>query len=114
MTRIPWRIRLAAPAETDFRRIIGYTEEQFGARQAAVYRALIRDALVTLEHGPDIPGSVARDDIHAGLRTYHIARRGKRARHFILYRAGDGHIIDVIRILHDAMDLARHVPGDAD
>ncbi|MDI7774681.1 type II toxin-antitoxin system RelE/ParE family toxin [Asticcacaulis sp. EMRT-3] len=114
MTNIIWRIRFTAPAEIDFRRIIGYTEEQFGVRQAAGYRKLIRDALVALQHGPNIPGSAMRDEIHTGLRTYHIARRGKRARHFILYRASDDHIIEVIRILHDAMDLARHLPRDVD
>jgi toxin ParE1/3/4 len=29
-----------------------------------------------------------------------------------MYRAGEGNVIDVIRILHDAMDLARHIPPD--
>jgi toxin ParE1/3/4 len=29
-----------------------------------------------------------------------------------MYRARHGNLIDVVRILHDAMDFARHIPPD--
>lgn len=29
-----------------------------------------------------------------------------------MYRAAAGQVIEVLRILHDAMDLARHIPPD--
>jgi hypothetical protein len=41
----------------------------------------------------------------------HVGRRG---RHGILFRVGDEQVraIDVPRVLHDAVDLARQVSGD--
>jgi plasmid stabilization system protein ParE len=29
----------------------------------------------------------------------------------LVYRVADGSRLEVIRILHDAMDLTRHIPG---
>jgi toxin ParE1/3/4 len=63
-------------------------------------------------NGPDVPGSAARDEIQEGLRTLHVARQGRCGRHFIMYRAADGSVIEVARILHEAMDLARHIPPE--
>jgi toxin ParE1/3/4 len=109
-----WRIRLGAEAEKDFARILGYTQDTFGPRQAEIYQATILEALESLGFGPDVPGSIARDEIRPHLRSLHVARRGHRGRHLILYRSGHGRLIEVIRILHDAMDLARHIPPDSD
>jgi toxin ParE1/3/4 len=58
-------------------------------------------------------GSKARDDIFPGVRTLHVARQGYNARHFIIFRGGAGQSIEVLRLLHDSMELARHLP-DAD
>lgn len=52
-----------------------------------------------------------------GARVYHLAfsrsrmsRPGvKEPRHLLLYRHS-GDVVEVARILHDAEDLARHVP----
>jgi toxin ParE1/3/4 len=110
LTSALWRIRLGEEAEKDFVRILGYTRETFGARQADIYRATLLDALAALEAGPDVRGSTARKEILPNLRTLHVARAGRRGRHFIMYRAGEGQVIEVLRILHDAMDLARHIP----
>jgi toxin ParE1/3/4 len=112
LTEPSWRIRLGAEAEKDFARILKYTRDTFGEQQTDVYRVTLLDALAALTSGPEMPGSTARDEILAGLRTLHVARKGRRGRHFIMYRAGQGHVIEVVRILHDAMDLERHVPPD--
>jgi hypothetical protein len=40
-------------------------------------------AIAELANGPDIAGSEVRNDIMAGLRTLHIARHGRRGRHFL-------------------------------
>ena len=111
MTIEVWRIRLGREAERDFSAILRYTADNFGGRQAGLYKTLLIDALAALGDGPDIPGSAARDEIAPGLRTLHVSRRGRPGRHFILYRAGQGRVVEILRILHDAMDLARHVPG---
>ena len=105
-----WRVRLGPTAERDFAGIIAYTVETFGARQAKVYHTTLMRALTALNAGPSILGSVSRDEIDEGLRSLHVARKGRRGRHLILYRAAPDRVIEVARILHDAMDLARHIP----
>jgi toxin ParE1/3/4 len=103
-----WRIRLSAAAERDFLGIIEWTAETFGIRQAKTYRLTLMLALAALHQGPDLPDSEPRDEIRPGLRSIHVARRGRRGRHFILYRTADADRIEVVRILHDSMDISRH------
>jgi toxin ParE1/3/4 len=114
LTPARWRIRLGTEAEKDFVRILKYTRDTFGRRQVDVYRTTLLDALAALDAGPDVPESIRREDIRPNLRTLHVARLGRRGRHFIMYRAAQDHVIEVVRILHDAMDLARHLPPDSD
>jgi toxin ParE1/3/4 len=112
LTQTRWRIRLGSEAEKDFARILKYTKDKFGQQQLDAYKVTLVEALTALEAGADLLGSVARDEIRPNLRTLHVARKGRRGRHFILYRASQNNMIDVIRILHDQMDLARHIPPD--
>ena len=35
---------------------------------------------------------------------------GRKGRHLVVFRMADGQAIDVIRLLHDSMDLAKHLP----
>ncbi|MEI9987232.1 MAG: type II toxin-antitoxin system ParD family antitoxin [Aliidongia sp.] len=112
MTGVRWGIRLGAVAEADFARILEYTSDTFGQRQSDLYRNLIQEALAALAAGPEVPGSIARDDIRPGLCSLHVARRGRRGRHLIIYRTAPGNLILVLRILHDSMDFPRHAPLD--
>jgi toxin ParE1/3/4 len=105
-----WRVRLGAVAEVDFANIVKWTTANFGARQAAIYRDTLVQAISELAKGPDVPGSRARNEIMPGLRMLHVARHGRRGRHFLLFRAIEGRIIEIGRILHDQMDLKRHLP----
>ena len=113
MTKSYWRVRLGAEAEKDFVRILKYTADTFGERQATIYQTTLIDALTALHSGPDVPASASRDEILPGLRSLHVARQGHRGRHFIMYRALGGEVIEVVRILHDAMDLACHIPSES-
>jgi toxin ParE1/3/4 len=88
------------------------SSDTFGAPQADIYQVTLINALAAPDSGPDMPGSVARDEILPGLSSLHVARLGRRGRHFIMYRAAPGQVIEVVRVLHDAMDLARHIPPD--
>lgn len=110
-----WRVRLAAAAEADFENILLWTEEQFGAQQARIYAKTLALALEALTAGPGASGARRRDDIGKGIYTLHVARRGRKGRHFVVFRIGRderGDIIDVLRLLHDAMDLPRHMSTD--
>jgi toxin ParE1/3/4 len=114
MTARKWRVRLSALAELDFANIVAWTSENFGAQQAATYRDTLVRAIGELADGPDVAGSKARNDILPGLRVLHVARHGRRGRHFLLYRLREGRIIEIGRILHDQMDLQRHVQFPTD
>jgi len=108
-----WRVRLGAVAELDFANILRWTTDNFGARQARVYRDTLLRAIGELAHGPDVAGSKARDEIMPGLRTLHVARGGRRGRHLLVYRVVAGRI-EIGRILHDQMELRRHLPPPID
>ena len=110
-----WRVRLTTSAETDFQDILRWTSERFGEPQANTYADTLSEAIEALTAGPNIAGARQRDDIAEGLMGLHVARGGRKGRHFVLYRVGgDGEPfqIDVLRLLHDAMDLPRHLETD--
>jgi toxin ParE1/3/4 len=110
-----WPVRLAAAAENVFRRILAWTLENFGEMQARNYAETISATLEALVDGPTILGARTRPDIGRGISSIHVARHGRRGRHFVLFRAGrheNRDVIDVLRILHDSMDLQRHLPPE--
>ena len=110
-----WTVRLGGAAEADFEAIVVWTVEQFGDVQAGVYAQTLSTAVQALTAGPVQPGVKARPEIGRDLFTLHVARYGRKGRHFVLFRADADPAhrqIDVLRILHDSMDLARHVPSD--
>ena len=108
-----WTVRLTAAAEADFEEILRWTMDQFGEAQARIYAETISEALNDLAAGPTIVGARKRDDILKGIFTRHVARKGRKGRHFVMFRIGrapDREVIEVLRLLHDAMDLQRHLP----
>ena len=112
-----WTVRLTATAEADSRNIIDWTLEQFGDKQTLIYADMITAALEALSDGPTTVGVKERPEIGKGLFTLHAARGNRRGRHFVLFRVPDKgrtRTIEVLRLLHDAMDLERHVPGERD
>jgi toxin ParE1/3/4 len=101
------RLAISAAARRDIRRALDYSARQWGAGQRQRYRALIGDGLKALLDDPNHPASRARDEIFPGVRSYHIAKPGRPGRHLIVYRIGPDRDVQVIRVLHDAMDLER-------
>ncbi|MDD3609793.1 MAG: type II toxin-antitoxin system RelE/ParE family toxin [Halothiobacillaceae bacterium] len=104
-----WTVRLARQAEQDIEAILAWTADQFSPQQAEVYAETLTQAIEALFEGPGLLGARRRDDILPGVFVLHIARGGRRGRHFIVFRPTDGHCIDVLRVLHDGMDLMRHL-----
>jgi toxin ParE1/3/4 len=109
-----WRVRLSAAAELDFANILKWTIENFGRRQSRAYRDTLVQAIGDLADGPDVAGSKARDEIMRDVRTLHVARHGRRGRHFLMYRIAPGRTVEILRILHDSTDLQRRLPSDGD
>jgi toxin ParE1/3/4 len=109
-----WRVRLAEQAELDLLGITLWTVENFGAQQAQAYAQTLWLAIEALHDGPEILGATVRDDLGLGVRTLHVARQGRKGRHFVVFRAVPEQTIEVLRLLHDSMDLPRHLPAAND
>jgi len=104
---------LTAAAEADFQEILRWTSVQFGQAQARVHAETLSVALNDLAAGPTVTGARERSDIAKGISTLHVARKGRKGRHFVMFRTGHDQgreVIEVLRLLHDAMDLQRHLP----
>lgn len=116
-SRRRWRVRLAAAAEADVRDIVLWTARRFGEAQARAYADTPSRAIRVLAEGPAVPGARRREDIANGIMALHVARGGRKGRHVVLYRVAapvSPPAIDVLRVLHDAMDLSRHVSETKD
>ena len=112
MSSTLWMVRLSAVAQDDYKQILRWSRDNFGQMQAQVYKATLDSALKDLCEGPEIIGVKSRNDIYPNLYTLHVERKGRKGRHFICLQACrvDGRqVIDIVRILHDAMDLRRHL-----
>ena len=116
MTVRRWAVVLSTAADGDFHEILRWTNEQFGSHQAAAYEKTLSDAIAALAEGPDIIGTRERTDVQQGLYTFHVARHGRSGRHFLLFHVPrlEEPVIEVLRVLHDGMDIARHLPPYGD
>jgi toxin ParE1/3/4 len=115
------RVILAPAALRDIREALKWSEDRFGRRTAARYRALLKQALHDIADDPLRPGSTERPELSSGARTYHLRFSRDRARasgavknprHFLVYRRRGEGAIEVARVLHDARDLEQHLPED--
>lgn len=117
-----FRYRLSEAAQGDVLEILAWTHERFGEAARLRYESLIVAALRDVASQPDRPGSLARPELGAGVRSWHLRQSREhtkpgvgivhRPRHFLVYRLQTGLVV-VGRVLHDAMELARHVDPDA-
>lgn len=117
----PVKARLSLEAEADLEQILQWSEWHFGRGAAIRYAELVIQALEDLEADPRRANVRLLPELELDLCSYHLANSRNRVagtrvetpRHFILYRrAGD--VLDVIRILHDSRDPARHLPAEPD
>ena len=105
-----WKIRLADRAAHDVEDILDWTFEQFGPLQLETYTEVINDALEALNAGPQLIDVCRRPELGDDIATLHVARHGHRGRHQLLFRVDETNgLIEILRILHDSMDLQRHL-----
>lgn len=91
--------RLSPLAEDDLEEIWIFTAGRWSVSQADHYHADIIDALEKLASGER---KGRNTDVRPGYLKYAIGR------HFVFYRATSSGI-DVIRILHQSMDVEQHL-----
>ncbi len=115
------RVVLAPAAEEDIVRILAWSHGHFGEQARLRYEALLTQALVDIAEDPERAGSVPREELAAGARTYplwHSRQRMAKSvgkvgtpRHFLLLRTNAKGQVEIGRVLHDSMDLASNLPN---
>ena len=91
--------RISAKAMDDLKAIGRYTEKNWGRDQRNKYLSMFDACFNTIADQPGI--GIACDFIRLGYRKHHSGR------HLIFYRQS-GEYIEIIRILHDSMDVENH------
>jgi toxin ParE1/3/4 len=114
------RVGLAPAAEEDIVRILAWSHEHFGEQARLRYEALLTQAIVDIAEDPERVGSVPREELAAGTRTYHLWHSRQRIaksvgkvgtlRHFLLLRTNAEGQVEIGRVLHGSMDLASNLP----
>ena len=112
---------LAPAAKEDLEAILRWSHEHFGEEARLRYEALLVRAILDIAEDANRAGSQQRPELADAARTYHIRNSRdrvegvphvKQPRHFLLYRLTTDGQIEVGRVLHDSMDLSRHLPDD--
>lgn len=108
--------RLTRAAQADIVGILTWSQERFGIDARERYEALIATAIRdAAAHGADV-GPTSRPELGDGAFTWHLKQSHTRSpgghvrspRHFLICRR-DGEVLVVGRVLHDAMELRRHL-----
>lgn len=118
------RYRLSAAAQADIIDILARTQERFGDAARHRYEALIVAAIRDIAENPSRPGAPERPELGEGVRSWHLRHSRERARtltgtvrgprHCIIFRIHASGMVEIGRILHDAMELERHRPHAPD
>lgn len=106
-----WTLEISSMALKDYQDILVWTQAQFSSQQSRNYAQIIESALKELQYGPYIQGVKWRPELGPRIASLHIARKGYKGRHFVIFNVisvGDNAVIRVLRLLHDSMDLQRH------
>jgi len=114
--------RLSLAAQSDMITILARTHRDFGRDARLRYEYLLVTAIRELAEDPMRTGSFSRSEFGPGVRSFHLRHSRDRSRHetgivrqprhFILYRHIQPSIIGIGRVLHEAMDLQRHLPAE--
>lgn len=118
------RYRVTASAQADIIEILSRTEEQFGEAGRLRYERLIVTAIRDIAGNPTRPGTWDREELGRDARTWHLRGSRERARmesgivrrprHLLLFRVEAEGLVVIGRVLHDAMELDRHLPTERD
>lgn len=95
------RYILSPLARIDLSKIWEYTANRWDEDQAEAYLRMIQAAIETAAENPLL--SPAIDEVRPGYR------RHRAGAHLILFRHIAGSI-DVVRVLHEKMDVTSHLP----
>lgn len=108
--------RLTHAAQADIVAILAWSDEQFGGHARKRYEALIVAAIRDAASSSDDLGRTLRPELGDGVFSWHLAQSRAHSskkpvrypRHFLICRDG-GDALIIGRVLHDAMELKRHL-----
>jgi toxin ParE1/3/4 len=95
------RYLLSPAAQADLERIWDYTHDHWGVNQAEEYLRELQHAIDRAAANPAI--GRACDEIRPGYRKLAAGS------HALFYRVTAEGVIDVVRVLHQRMDVDRHL-----
>lgn len=114
--------RISNAARADIVDILRLSQTRFGDQARQRYQTLILTALKAVASTPYCIGSHDRDELAPGRRSYHLTYSRQQARHphgtvksprhVVFYRLANDDVIEVVRFLHDAMEVQLHLPND--
>jgi toxin ParE1/3/4 len=115
------RYRLTHAAQSDIVAILAWSHERFGEEARKRYETLIATAVRAAAARSDEVGHTARPELGVGVFSWHLAQSRShspggtvhRPRHFLICRR-DGALLVVGRVLHDAVELRRHLDPQRD
>ena len=105
------QVRTQTRARADIRALLNASRRRFGVRARQDYEALLDRALALLCESPDRAGVQRRESLPRAPFAFHLRharQRGstpKTPRHVVIF-AYDDTTLYVLRVLHDAMDIA--------
>ena len=95
---------LTRKAKADLKSIARYTQKQWGVHQRNIYLSQVDGAFHDLS---EMPGKGRKcDHIRAGYWKYKVGK------HFIFYRSINKKEIEIVRILHERMDIPNRLDED--
>ena len=123
----PVRLRITRTARDDIEDLLAWSQERFGVAARQRYERLLSRALLDIAEDLARPGVKARPELGTDVFSYHLffsrARAAERAgpatgrvlrpRHFIVGRLAEPGLVDILRVLHDSMEVSRHLPEES-
>lgn len=111
------KFRQTREAREDIEEALFWSALNFGRSAARRYRDLIEVSIREIVSDPELAGSKSERGLQRGIRIYHLSHSRKRAavdglivkrpRHFVVYRIAGSGLVEIVRLLHDSMDLKR-------
>lgn len=117
------KLEISLQAHADVEECLFWSAKSFGIPAARRYQKLIFVALEEICQTGKSPNSGFRLGIPPELQFYHLRHSRKKAaiegivvkrpRHFVVYRRGEDEVIQIIRILHDSMDITKQLEEES-
>ena len=116
---MPRSLRQTEPSNKDIAAIWEYTSRTYGVEQADAYIDVLSQAFRDIQEYPERPSSQGRPDLGDCVRSFHIKNSTRRSsseikapRHIVFYSLKYDDEIVVLRVLHERMDIERHIADE--